>query len=209
MPFPPSLHRLAATLLPASRVAEPAPGARPRAHRLLVVGPAIMRRPATATEPWTVRVTVDGTFLPVAPRTVAGLTRRLSTTADTARLGAALLEPRDLRAVGPLLESTLRSPAPTRPTEFYGWAILYQLPGLRGVALVDPHEEFSDMPAFYESPAELADRQEHLCRRGIATRAIAVVTQRVDFDQREAEPWNRYSSFARWRRACGPAALRP
>jgi hypothetical protein len=209
MPPLPSLHRLTATLLPAATAAWPAPAARPRRFRLLVVGPAILRRPETGIGPWRVRVTVDGSLLPIAPRTATGLERSLATSAHAARLGAALLEPRDLRTVGRLLQPALHTPAPVRPTEFYGWAILYQLPGLRGVAHVDPHDDLPGMPAFYESPVELADRQDHLGRRGIPTRAIAVVTQRVDFERGGAEPWNRYCPLARWRRACGPAALRP
>lgn len=207
MPKPPSLHRLSAALLPASVAGWLDPG-QSRRYRLLVVGPTIMRKPAGGTGPWQVRVTIDGSFLPVAPRTAAGLERKLAA-AGAARLGAALLEPRDLRRVGRLLRPALRVAAPVRPVEFYGWTILYQLPGLRGLGLVDPHEDLPDMPAFYESPAELADRQDHLERRGVATRAIAVVTQRADFDHREAEPWNRYCSLARWHRACGAAALRP
>lgn len=200
---PPSLTRVTATLLP---VAMPPLGGRPprpRGYRLLVVGQAVMRRPPAPGAPWRVDVAADGSLLPVMPRSAADLAETLD---DGGRLGAVLLEPRDVPTVGSLLRPALRGRLPARAVEIYGWALLYQPAGWLGTGLIDHHDDFLSMPGFYESPAELADRQDHLAARGIPTRAIAVVSQRTDFDRRGAGVWwNRYCPLARWHRACGPA----
>ncbi|MFM7243222.1 MAG: hypothetical protein ACKO40_03480 [Planctomycetaceae bacterium] len=201
----PSLTRIPAALLP---VAVPPLGGRPprrRPYRLLVVGQAVMRRPLASGEPWRVDVAADGSLLPVMPRSAADLAAALD---DGGRLGAALLEPSDVPTVGPLLQPALRGRSPVPAVEIYGWALLYQLAGRRDTGLIDPHDDIPSMPAFYESPAELADRQDHLAARGIPTRAIAVVSQRTDFDRGAGVSWNRYCPLARWRRAWGPALPR-
>ncbi|MCE9631647.1 MAG: hypothetical protein K8S94_13145 [Planctomycetia bacterium] len=199
----PSLVRFSATLLPAVPMAA---GGRLRTYRLLAIGPALLERSSATTGPWHVRVTTDGSFLPRAPRSPAGFERRITALRSgggVARLGAAILEPRDLSCVAAELRPTLRGHGrASLRHEFYGWALMYQLPDSRGIGLVDPHDEFTDLPAFFESPLELADRQEYLARRCVATRAIALVTQPEDFDAGEqAVPWNRYCPAARWRRA--------
>lgn len=202
----PTLTRLSATLLPAaSRSSGDSAGG--HRYRLLVVGPAILERPAGTVGPWRVRVTTDGTFLPrtpAAPMAVETRLRRLRRTGGIVRLGAAILEPRDLVRVAGQFRAALRGPStPVRRHEFYGWALLYQLPGHRGLGMIDPQDDLPDLPACFESPLELADRQEFLTRRGIPTRAIALVTQPQDFvaiDQ--APPANRFCPVARWRRAC-------
>jgi hypothetical protein len=206
MPPPPSLTRIAATLL---TVAAPPLGGLPprrRRYRLLVVGQAVMRRPPAPGKPWRVDVATDGSFLPVMPRSTAALTRALD---DGGRLGAALLEPTDVPTIGPLLRPALRDRAAPAAVEIYGWALLYQLAGRPGIGLIDPHDEVPDMPACYESPVELADRQDYLAARGIPTRAIAVVSQRTDFDRGGGGWWNRYCPRARWHRACGHALPQP
>lgn len=201
----PTLFRLPATLLPAADA-----GAR-AGHRLLVVGAAVLFRRPGPPGPWQVHVTTDGTFLPVAPASRGGLRSRLAAFRRAgchARVAAAILEPRDLPGVAPLLRATLRHREPLRRREFYGWALMYQLPGTPGVGLVDPHETHADLPAFYESACELADRQEFLLGRGVPTRALAVVTQRHDFDRRPGDPpRNRFCDAAQWDRTCGPAAF--
>lgn len=202
MPPRPSLTRIAATLL---TVAPPPFGELPprrRRYRLLVVGQAVMRRPPAPGEPWRVDVATDGSFLPVMPRSAAALTRALAT-GD--RLGAALLEPRDVPTIGPRLGPALRDRAASSGIEIYGWALLYELAGQPGIGLVDPHDDVPGMPACYESPAELVDRQDYLAARGMRTRALAVVSQRTDFDLGEGVWWNRYCPRARWQRACGHA----
>jgi hypothetical protein len=205
MPDRPSLVRLSATLLPAAPLAGEG-GGRQQTYRFLAIGTAILERSTRTAGPWHVRVSTDGSFLPRAPRTPAGLERRLTARRDgggISRLGAALLEPRDLPSVASQLRPTLRGRGQASLWhEFYGWALMYQLPGDRGIGRVDPHDEFTDIPAFFESPLEVADRQEHLASRGIFARAIALVTQPEDFDAvDEAIPWNRYSPLARWQRA--------
>jgi hypothetical protein len=205
MPLQPSLTRITATLLP---VAMPPLGGgyRRRRYRLLVVGQAVMRRPLCPGEPWRVDVATDGSLLPVMPRSATDVEDAVD---DGGRLGAVLLEPRDVATVGPFLRPALHGRAASAAVEIYGWALLYQLGGRPGVALIDAHDEVPDMPACYESPPELADRQDHLDARGIPTRAIAVVSQRSDFDREAGVRWNRYCPLARWHRACGPALPRP
>jgi hypothetical protein len=197
----PVLARLPATLLAESGANVP-----DCRYRLLVVGPAILHRPHGEPGPWRVRVSADGSLLPLAPATAGGLAARLAILRRTgcARLAAAILEPRDLPLVAPLLRDALRRrPAATRRREFYGWALLYRLPGGGSEALVDPDERFPDLPTAYESPLELADRQAFLARRGVPSRAIALVTQRDDFDAAEGQvPRNRFCPQASWRRAC-------
>jgi hypothetical protein len=200
---PPVLTRLPATLL-----AEGGAEALDRRYRLLVVGPALLHRPLGDLGPWRVRVSTDGSLLPLSPATAGGLAGRLAALRRTgrARLGAAILEPPDLPLVGPSLRDAFRQrAAASRRREFYGWSLLYRLPG-DDDALIDPDERFPDLPAAYESPLELADRQAFLARRGVPSRAIALLTQRDDFDVVEGTVRrNRYCPQASWRRACGAA----
>ncbi len=65
--------------------------------------------------------------------------------------------------------------------EIYGWALMYQLPGMVDRALIDPHDELDSLPAFYESPLELVDRSAFLASRGIPSRPIALLTRPDDF----------------------------
>ena len=69
----------------------------------------------------------------------------------------------------------------TVPRTIYGWAIAYRFPDSTGPALVDPHEDVPELPAFYESPVELIDRITYLETRDIATRPIALLVHRSDF----------------------------
>jgi hypothetical protein len=202
----PLLARLAATLL-----AEDGSNTPQRRYRLLVVGPALLHRPHGDPGPWRVRVSTDASFLPVAPATSRGLARRIADLRRTGhvRLAAAILDPRDLPLVGPSLREALRPrAAAARRREFYGWSLLYRLPFERGEALVDPDERHPDLPAAYESPLEIADRQAFLASRGVASRAIALVTQRDDFDvSDDGRCRNRYCPEASWRRACRGGAF--
>lgn len=163
-------HRPAIACLPA-RLRTPPRDRDGDRYRLLVVGEAILCR-GDAAGPWFTRVTDDGLLLPLPPP----LDRPLMT-----RPAAALLEPRDLPGVGRSLRRALRRPAvrDADPT-FHGWALLYQLPGDRGVGRVDPHDASPNLPAFYESPLELADRQTFLARRGVPSRALALLAYEAD-----------------------------
>lgn len=157
----------------------------PRAvvYRPLVVGPAVLRRQPTDSR-WLVSVSTDDRLEPRVPQSPAGLqeySQHLRAAGFSCRIAAALLAPQDLGRWRPR-PSPLPDVAepPTRP-EFYGWALMYQFPGQAGEAFVDPHEQFADLPAFYELPAEFVDRAAFLAARGVRTRPIAVVTQADDF----------------------------
>jgi hypothetical protein len=75
---------------------------------------------------------------------------------------------------------------------------------MEGVAAVDPHEFFDDMPAWFDSPLELLDRAEFLAARGIPHRPLTIVTQRQDFDPAESDssPRNRYCRQTVFRQPC-------
>lgn len=181
----PTLERISARLLTAA-----AGGA--GIYRLLVVGSAVLEPPADRFAPWLVGVTTDGSFLPM---------RRIRTPAG-GRIAAALFEPRDLPLVGPKFQAAVTASAsPGRRREFYGWALLYQLPGDVAVARIDRSVEQPDLPAFYEEPKELVDRQAFLARRGVSTRALALLTHRGDFDVAVSPPRNRHVPAAKWTRA--------
>jgi hypothetical protein len=177
-------HALEIRSLVARLVAGPPPdyGRTPSGRRLyrpLVVGPVLMRRPGRRV-PWLVRVSADGRLTPRLPAEAGRLerqVRRLRTSNAHHRVAAALVAPQDLVGPRPRLIPHDRWPA----AEFYGWAIMYQLPGMRALAALDPHERHTDLPAFYESPAELIDRSEYLAARDIPSRPIALLTQPTDF----------------------------
>jgi hypothetical protein len=86
--------------------------------------------------------------------------------------------------------------------EIYGWALMYQLPGMLDTAAIDPHEEFDDLPAYYRSPLELVDRAAFLAARGIPNRPIALLTRREDFHPRGVgpRPLNRFQPEVSFRR---------
>jgi hypothetical protein len=148
-----------------------------RRYRPLVVGPALMIRRGDGG--WLVRVSTDGRLLPRAwrPASLRPCLRRLESAGVTHRVAAALVAPQDLVGPPPQLVPDDRRPQ----AEFYGWSLMVQLHGMRGLAAVDPHERFAALPAFYESPHELVDRSEFLAARGIPCRPLALITQPGDF----------------------------
>lgn len=186
--------------LVARLVAEPPPdreSAPPgrRLYRPLVVGPVLMRRPS-GRGPWLARVSADGRLV---PRAAARLRSRISLLRRRGvlhRVAAALVTPQDF--AGPTLRMI---PSVRRATsEFYGWSIMYQLPGMRSLAAIDPHERFPELPAFFESPYELVDRCEFLAGRGIPTRPLALITQPIDFSGgRDGKLGNRFYPGERFR----------
>ncbi|MFM7206398.1 MAG: hypothetical protein ACKO4T_07010 [Planctomycetaceae bacterium] len=136
-------------------------------YRLLVVGHTVLAPGRDASDPWLVRVTHDGSFLPL-PAPIAWPGACLE--------AAALLSPQDLPRVGSGLRRVLRlRRLPVSRCGFHGWSILYQLPGDVGVARVDPHDDLPHLPAFYESPLEAVDRLAFLAHRGIPSRALALL----------------------------------
>jgi hypothetical protein len=129
-----------------------------------------------------VTVTTDGLLRPRGPRSLPAAIARSRSLRDAgimARAAVALVAPEDVALCHPAAgrlatNGTLRH-------DCYGWSLLYQLPGMRGMACVDPHERFADLPAFYESPLEFVDRAAFLAERGILARPLALVTQLDDF----------------------------
>jgi hypothetical protein len=152
---------------------------RRRCYRPLVVGVAVLRQQCVGGR-WVVSVSDDGRLLPVMPPGFIRLRQEVMTLRPAGgawRLAAALVAPEDLAGPPPRLVRQAESPR----LEFYGWSLLVQRPGMRGLAVVDRHEQFADLPACYESPLELIDRSEFLAARGIRSRPLALVTQPADF----------------------------
>lgn len=188
---------------------------RSRVYCPLVVGHAVLARPDNAAGPWRVPLVPTSPLTPRTPATAHELATHLLRLRDqgwAVRLAAALLAPGDVRHVGRDLAAAVRRRNPRRAArhvEFYGWALMYRLDDRDSHALVDRHDEFADLPAFYESPAELADRAAFLEHRGIATRPLAVVTQPQDFDVDDGlTARNRYVESAAWRQDWLPVGIR-
>jgi hypothetical protein len=182
--------------------------------RPLFAGLAILHREGHAGAAWTIDVSEDGGLFPHAPESpedlecVVDLHRALR---RQCRVGAALATPADLAAAAPRRPRRAAGPesACRRRPEIYGWSLMYQLPGMRGTAAIDPHDRFDDLPALFESPLELIDRSVFLAARGIPNRPIAILTRPEDFVRRETgEGWtNRYYPQARFRRPCRLEAI--
>jgi hypothetical protein len=180
---------------------------------------------------WRVDVLAGGTLVPDAPRRPLDIERVVAwrqQRGETCRVAAALVSCCDVTTLPPLSvgeESATSLPADApalacqpfenRPqveqapgvVEIYGWALMYQLPGMFDTAAIDPHEEFDDLPAYYSSPLELVDRAAFLAARGIPNRPIALLTRREDFHPRGVgpRPLNRFQPDVNFRR---PADLR-
>ena len=180
---------------------------------------------------WRVDVLAGSALVPDAPRKPVDLERVVAwrqRRGDTCRVAAALVSCCDVTTLPPL--SVGEEPATSFPAkaatlacqpfedrprverapgvvEIYGWALMYQLPGMFDAAAIDPHEEFDDLPAYYRSPLELVDRAAFLAARGIPNRPIALLTRQEDFCPRgvEPRPINRFQPDVSFRR---PADLR-
>jgi hypothetical protein len=183
MEQPPPIARVSIRLVPEETLRGlRRPATRRRGtYRPLAIGPAVLFRPQSAGGRWAVTVSTDGLLQPRGPRSLPGAiarSQRLRADGIMARAAVALVAPEDVplgQPAGPL--ATDDGPR----HDCYGWALLYQLPGMRGMAVVDPHDRFDDLPAFYESPLELVDRAAYLADRDIPTRPLALVTQLDDF----------------------------
>jgi len=178
------------------------PGSRRRLYRPLVVGPVLLRR-TDPLGPWLTDVSRDGRLRPRGPGSPGGLRarlERLQAARVACRIAAALMTPHDLSGESPPSGRLRRL-----RSEFYGWAIMFQPPGMAGAAVVDPDQRFPDLPAFFELPLELLDRMAFLASRGIAARPLAVVTQRDDFiADRSGRLRNRFAAGGTVRLAGGP-----
>lgn len=154
-----------------------------RWYRPLAIGRAVLTRQA-AREAWWVPVSLDGRLRPRSrgcPRSSAPARgpwpRR--------RAAIVLLAPEDMAGRverHPVGTAAARGAVGQQGTaDIYGWCLLYQPPGLEGVAIVDPHDTFVDLPAYFELPLELLDRADFLRRRGVRSRVLALPTSADDF----------------------------
>jgi hypothetical protein len=196
-PIKPAVVQALVRLVPATDVATA------RSYRPLVVGAAILHRPAAGLEPWTVDVSDDGRLLPSAPRSRQALRLeidRLRSRGRHCRVATALICPADVPG------TTVAAPEPVgRPelrSEFYGWSLMVQPPGVSGRAYVDRDGENPELPACFELPLELVDRIVFLESRGWRTRPIALITRPEDFEPVAGGWRNRFRPAAAFGRTC-------
>ena len=190
-----------------------------------------LRRPL-----WQVDLEPGGRLRPAAPCNAAGIERVVAwrqRTGSYARVGAALVSSCDFAPAeagvvsavapshdgidsvvpasrGPAARGRFRLDDPPRgvAAEIYGWALMYQLPGMIDRAVIEPHDEFDSLPAYYESPLEIVDRSAFLAAKGIPCRAIALLTRPDDFEHAAGDassPVHRHFPHTRFQR---PADLR-
>jgi hypothetical protein len=175
-----------------------------RCYRPLVAGPAILRRPRGAAA-WTVDLACDRLLRPRAPsgaESVVRLVRSLAARGVACRVGAALAGPLDAPVtVGGTRLGRVAEPSRRRiRLDIYGWALMYQPPGMRGRAVVDADDRFADLPAVFELPLELLDRAEFLEARGFRTRPLVIPTAADDFAAGiDGRPRNRFFPDADFR----------
>lgn len=151
-------------------------------YRPLAIGAAIVMRAASAGGRWVMASTGDGLLRPRRPRSLPAARDRvheLLSAGRPARVVVALVTPEDLGA--PPADGEPAADLDGLRCDGYGWALLYQSPGMRGLACIDPHDRFAELPAFYESPLEYLDRAGFLAERGIPSRPLVLVTQPDDF----------------------------
>jgi hypothetical protein len=133
--------------------------------------------------------------------TTAACCQRLQSLGRHCRVATALICPADIprtasfTTVGSAGKPGLRS-------EFYGWSLMVQPPGVRGRAFVDRDAENSELPACFELPLELVDRISFLESRGFRTRTIALITRPEDFEPVAGVWRNRFRPAASFRRPC-------
>ena len=94
------------------------------------------------------------------------------------------MAPEDVVSTPPALdeEQVIRRTYRCR-SEFYGWSLLYHVPGMPRIGFIEPHHTFRHLPSFFDSPLDLVDRSEFLARRGVRSRPLALLTQPEDFDR--------------------------
>ncbi|RLS31679.1 MAG: hypothetical protein DWH79_09400 [Planctomycetota bacterium] len=169
-------------------------------YRPLIIGAAILFKPLEEPRaPWLVDLSEDDRFRPDAPATATDIQRVVSwkrLQGCLCRVAAALVSSSDIqsrggradRRCGPAYRLVDRSRLPSGQafsSEIYGWSLMVQLPGMHDRAMIDPHEVFADLPAYYDSPLELLDRGAYLTSRGIPNRPIALLTRPEDFIARQ------------------------
>lgn len=199
----PTFTKALARLVPAAARAEHA-----RWYRPLVTGPAVLVR-APAAARWTVDIACDRVLRPRTPRCVAGidrLARLLARRGGDCRVGATMIGPLDVTSPGGERRAEEPLDLPERPLrlDIYGWALMYQPPGMRGRAVVDADDRLPDLPAVFELPLELIDRTEFMEARGFRTRPLVILTRPEDFAPGpDGRLRNRFFSEAPCRPPCG------
>lgn len=206
-PEPSTVTAIVARLVRETPLADGAAECQARVHvyRPLVVGAAILREPLERGDPW--RVTLDA-GLAVRPRAPASRVAlhaqvgALRMAGVACRVAAALVAPEDVVSAPRALEEELGMRRHDRcRSEFYGWSLLYHVPGMPRIGFVEPHHTFRHLPSFFDSPLELLERSEFLARRGVRSRPLALLTQPEDFDPGpDGTPVNRYVPHGTLRR---------
>ncbi len=153
--------------------------------RPLVLGPAVLYQPAGKVV-WRVDLADTEALVPHVPASRRDLMHIIglhSAVGHTCRLALALASPMDAttRRRSTLCGSLDDSEFAAR-SDIYGWSIMYQRPGCSLEGIVDPHDEYSDLPAFYESASELLDRTDYLSWKQIPHRVLALATRPEDFE---------------------------
>jgi hypothetical protein len=148
-------------------------------YRPLAIGRAVLTQ-SVPGGPWWVQVSLDGTLRPHGSQAPPPLN-----SASRTRAAVVLISPEDMR--GPVRRLAAgdsrrrRGLGQLTGSDIYGWCLMYQPPGMHGIGIIDPHECYDELPAYYEIPLELLDRAEFLARRGIRSRPLALLAQPDDF----------------------------
>lgn len=149
-------------------------------YRPLAIGRTLLTRSGDVG-PWWVQVSLDGTLRPRRSRTPS-----VPASAPRTREAVVLISPEDV--CGPVRRCVAgRSRhrgglGRLMGSDIYGWCLMYQPPGMHGIAVIDAHECCDELPAYFELPLELLDRAEFLGRRGIRSRPLALLAQPGDFE---------------------------
>lgn len=188
-PEPPAVKAIVARLVRDTPLTDGAVQCQARVHvyRPLVVGAVILREPIDRGDPWRVTLDAGPAVRPRAPASRAALHAQvgaLRRAGVSCRVAAALVAPEDVVIAPPALdeEQVIRRTYRCR-FEFYGWSLLYHVPGMPRIGFVEPHPTFRHLPSFFDSPLEVLDRSELLARRGVRSRPLALLTQPEDFER--------------------------
>lgn len=188
-PEPPAVAAIMARLVRDTPLTDGAEECQARVHvyRPLVVGAAILREPVERGDPWRVTLDAGPAVRPRAPASRAALQAQvaaLRTAGVACRVAAALVVPEDVVSAprGMDHQQLIRRTDRCR-AEFYGWSLLYHVPGMPRIGFVEPHPTFCRLPSFFDSPLEVLERSEYLARRGVRSRPLVLLTQPEDFDR--------------------------
>ena len=193
--------RLVRPAKPSGRIGTAAPN---ETYRPLVIGCVRLVKSTEAGGEWLTHVLRTGWIRPTAWAVAAPVRpeghcggRRLATRLSSSgsshpqqqaiqRLALGLLCGADLRPLSQAPPALQLQPC---DADIYGWSLLYQPQRLGGpaggLAVVDANPDIPELPAFYESPLELADRLDFLDRRGVPARPLALVTRPEDFGRED------------------------